>query len=109
MVMLMLAVTGAVVAVIAALTLYRLRQTATDPAQALYRAFARKVARRGLTRAPSEGPRDFAARVGRSDPALAAAADRITQLYLALRYGAAPLAQLTALRALVRAFPRSGA
>jgi hypothetical protein len=108
MVMLMVAVTSAVVAVIAALTLYRLRQAPADPAQALYRAFARKLARRGLTRAPSEGPLDFARRVGRSDPALAAPADHITQLYLALRYGAAPLAHLADLRALVRAFPRSG-
>jgi hypothetical protein len=69
----------------------------------------RKLGRRGHARAPCEGPLDFALRVGRSDPALAVPTQRITEVYLALRYGAAPRSRLPELRALVHAFPRSRA
>jgi hypothetical protein len=106
LVMLMVAVTGAVVAAIALVTLYRLRASEVDPVQRLYLAFVRKLARRGLTRAVGEGPLDFSRRVAGSDPALAPAVERITQLYLALRYGAGSPQGVTQLRALVRAFPR---
>jgi hypothetical protein len=106
LVMLMVAVSAVVVVAIAAFTLYHLHRTASDPVQAVYRAFTRKLARRGLTRQPAEGPLDFCRRVGRDAPALAAAAERVTQLYLAMRYGTEPLTRLRELRTLIRAFPR---
>jgi transglutaminase-like putative cysteine protease len=106
LVMLMVVVTGAVVAAIALVTLYRLRASEADPVQRIYLAFVRKLARRGLSRAAGEGPLDFSRRVAGSDPALAPAVERITQLYLALRYGAGTPQGVTQLRAMVRAFPR---
>jgi protein-glutamine gamma-glutamyltransferase len=106
LVMLMVAVTSAVVAAIALVTLYRLRSSEADPVQRIYLAFVRKLARRGLTRAAGEGPLDFSRRVAGSDPALAPAVERITRLYLALRYGAGAPQSVTQLRAMVRAFPR---
>jgi hypothetical protein len=105
LVMLMIAVTAIVVAVIAALTLYRLHRPASDPVQRLYSAFIRKLARRGLRRAPSEGPLDFSQRIARDEPTLADAAERITHIYLAMRYGTEPIERLPELRAMVRAFP----
>jgi protein-glutamine gamma-glutamyltransferase len=106
LVMLMIAVTAAVVAAIALATLYRLRRPDADPVQRVYRAFSRKLARRGLMRAAGEGPLDFSQRVAGSHPALAPATEQITQLYLALRYGTAAREGVARLRAMVRAFPR---
>lgn len=76
-----------------------------DPVLAAYLAFCRKFARRGITRAPHEGPRDFAARIGRLKPALAEGSAKITGLYCALRYSARPpVHALRQLRQAVRAF-----
>ncbi len=105
LVMLMIAATIIVVAAIAALTLYQLRRRAGDPVQRIYRAFMRKAARRGLRRSPGEGPLDFSHRIAREAPPLAAAAQRITQLYLQMRYGTGAGGRLPELRRLVREFP----
>jgi len=43
--------------------------------------------RAGVRRRAGEGPRDFARRAGSLRPALAPAVDRITELYVSLRYG----------------------
>jgi transglutaminase-like putative cysteine protease len=105
LVMLMVAVSAMVVGVIAALILLRLRGAGKDPVQAAYRGFLRKLERRGMRRAPTEGPLDFARRIAHSDAARADAAQRITQLYIGLRYGHEPKARVVQLRALIRAFP----
>lgn len=63
-----------------------------DPVLRLYRRFCRKLERRGIRRDAHEGPLDFARRVARERPELAGASQAITDLYLALRYGAAPCA-----------------
>jgi transglutaminase-like putative cysteine protease len=82
-----------------------LRPRATDPAAAAYRRFQQRLARRGIERAASEAPRDFAARVRRLRPDLALPALAITETYLRLRYGPAPAAgDLRLLRALVGRF-----
>ncbi len=65
---------------------WRGRPPAPAPASRLYDRFCRRLAKRKLTRAPEEAPRDFARRVGERLPALAAQAREITELYLALRY-----------------------
>ena len=59
-----------------------------DPVQSAWRAFCRKLAARGVERAPHEGPRDFAERAARALPAARRAILRIGALYIALRYGA---------------------
>jgi transglutaminase-like putative cysteine protease len=102
--LMMLVVSALVVAAIAALTLKRLHE-GQDAVQSAYRRFAKKLARRGIVRAPAEGPVDFARRAASQDPALADAVARVTDLYVALRYGTAPRSALPELRRLVRAFP----
>ncbi|MBM4200997.1 MAG: DUF3488 domain-containing protein, partial [Gammaproteobacteria bacterium] len=61
-----------------------------DPAVAHYRRFLRRLARRGVIRRPGEGPLDFGRRAATERPEAAAAIDRITELFLRLRYGRSP-------------------
>ena len=93
---------GVLTAVLLAWSLRRLRPA--DPVQAAWRAFCRKLARRGLPRSPSEGPRDYALRAARALPAARSAILRIGALYIRLRYGAepAPRQGVAELRRLVR-------
>jgi transglutaminase-like putative cysteine protease len=71
-----------------ALLLWRPKKS-TDPAQAAYLRFCRKLARAGLTRAPHEGARAFAGRAARKRTDLADSISEITNLYEDLRYGRA--------------------
>ncbi|HEU4350683.1 MAG TPA: DUF3488 and transglutaminase-like domain-containing protein [Burkholderiales bacterium] len=76
-----------------------------DPVQQAWRAFCHKLAVRGVERAPSEGPRDYAARAARALPTARRNILRIGALYIALRYGAqATQSAVTRLRKLVREF-----
>jgi transglutaminase-like putative cysteine protease len=76
-----------------------------DPVQRGYARFCRRMERHGLARAAHEGPIDFAARVSRLRPDLAAQSDAITALYLQLRYGEpAPAGVLGEFARRVRAF-----
>lgn len=77
---------GVITAGLLAWSLRRLSRP--DPVQVAWRSFCRKLAARGLERAPHEGPRDFAARAARALPASRAAILHIGALYIALRYGA---------------------
>ena len=77
---------GAMTLVLLAWSLKRL--TRPDPVQRAWRAFCRKLAARGVERAPCEGPRDYATRAARALPAARQAILRIGALYIALRYGA---------------------
>jgi transglutaminase-like putative cysteine protease len=75
-----------------------------DPVQRAWQAFCRKLGARGVTRAPHEGPRDYAERAARRLPAAAAAIQAISALYLGARYGrAASREQIVELRRRVRA------
>jgi protein-glutamine gamma-glutamyltransferase len=87
------------------LLLWSLRRvTRPDPVQRAWRAFCLKLAARGVERAPSEGPRDYAERAARSLPAARRAILRITTLYIGLRYGPHATSRRTReLRRLVRA------
>jgi transglutaminase-like putative cysteine protease len=102
------ALTAALFAFLGALTLvllaWSLRRFARpDPVQRAWRAFCRKLAARGVERAPSEGPRDFSARAARALPAARHAILRIGSLYIALRYGTGASADAVArLRKMVR-------
>jgi transglutaminase-like putative cysteine protease len=74
-----------------------------DPVQKAWRAFCRKLAQRGVERAPHEGPRDYAVRAARSVPDARRTILRIGELYIALRYGAEQsAARLARLQRLVR-------
>jgi len=66
------------------------RFTRPDRVQRAWERFLRKVAARGVVRAPHEGPRDFAERAARHLPAAQAAIRGIAELYLNARYGRAP-------------------
>ena len=79
------------------------RMVRPDPVQTAWRTFCRKLARRGIERAPHEGPRDYATRAARAVPTARTPILRIGALYIALRYGAdADNAAVTRLRRLVR-------
>jgi transglutaminase-like putative cysteine protease len=74
-----------------------------DPVQKAWRTFCRKLARRGVERAPHEGPRDYTTRAARSIPAARTPILRIGALYIGVRYGAQPSDDaITRLRRLVR-------
>ena len=86
---LLLGFVGAVVLVIAFFTLRRLRVRVDDPVQRAYLAFCRKLAARGLARAPAEGPLAYARRIAQSRPDLAGAVADFVALYVSLRYARA--------------------
>jgi transglutaminase-like putative cysteine protease len=83
---------------------WSLRQLARpDPVQKAWRAFCRKLAARGVERAPHEGPRDYSVRAARALPGARRAILRIALLYIGLRYGSRASAPAVArLRHLVR-------
>lgn len=74
-----------VLAVTALWLLWRLRTT--DPVQKTWLAFCAKLARRGVVRAPAEGPLDYGARACAAMPAKAGSLREITGMYAELRYG----------------------
>ena len=57
-----------------------------DPVQKMYRRFCRKLERIGVRKSSSEGATHFAQRAIRQHPELAAAINKITRLYNAIRY-----------------------
>jgi transglutaminase-like putative cysteine protease len=77
---------GALLLAVAAWMLRGMAAT-PDPVLAAWRRFCRKLERAGLPRRPGEGPRDYCERIKGSRPALGEAAERITALYISLRYG----------------------
>jgi transglutaminase-like putative cysteine protease len=96
---------GVIVAVFTVLVLRQLNRQVRDPAKAAYLRFCHKLRRKGLERAPAEGPVDYARRLQGIRPDLTPAVTAITRLYVALRYGAgASAAALEELKLRVRQF-----
>ena len=96
---------GIIVAMFTALALRQLKSRVRDPVRTAYLRFCDKLRRKGLARAPDEGPVDYARRVEGQRPDLASAVEAITRLYVALRYGAeASATALLELRRRVRQF-----
>lgn len=62
------------------------RRPAQDAAQRLWLAFCARLAKDGLPRQPWEGPQDYAARIARERPALAATVSAAADAYVAARY-----------------------
>ncbi len=76
-----------------------------DPVERAYRRFCRALSNRGLQRHPHEGAQSFARTAADACPELGADIQRITQQYLALRYGRAPTpGQITQLQDEVKTF-----
>ncbi len=80
------------------------RKIRQDQAQKNYEKFCAKLARAGVVRSAHEGPQDFLLRIERERPSCAAAAQAITQHYVGLRYGSAPVGTLHELVLCVRRF-----
>jgi hypothetical protein len=80
----------------------------SDPVLRAWRGFCTRVARLGIRRQPSEGPRDFSRRIVTARPELERQVNRITEAFILLRYGRPidPAHHLAQLRRLVRRFPR---
>ncbi len=96
---------AAVSALLAAWLAWEHRPPRRDAAAIAYARFERRLRRRGIERAPHEGPRVFARRIAARRPELAAFASEFTELYARVRYGPAPdPADLARLARLVRGF-----
>ncbi len=80
---------GLLLSLIAGLLL-RHQNARQDPVTAAYRRFCYKLARRGLARAPTEGPINYADRIVTWRPDLAEEVVAINQMYIALQYGENP-------------------
>jgi transglutaminase-like putative cysteine protease len=80
----------------------------SDPVLRTYQRFCERVARLGIRRQPSEGPRDFSHRIVTARPELKRQVDWITEAFILLRYGRPtdPVRDLDQLQRLVRRFPR---
>ncbi len=88
-------------AVLGAILLWQARpRDIDDPALREWTRTCLALARRGVARFPHEGPRDYAERVGRDRPDLAADMARISGLYIGLRYAGVDDADHAALRQL---------
>jgi len=59
----------------------------TDPVLKIYQRFLKKLAKKGIVKRPSEGPRDFAERVKPLIPQQAGEIEEITAVFIGLRYG----------------------
>jgi len=81
----MFAMVGVLLGILALGLVWR-RPVPVDPAARVYGRFCRKLARAGLPRRGSEGPLDFAARVASARPPLREPVERITAMYVGLRY-----------------------
>jgi hypothetical protein len=86
----MFSVTGFITLALALVTLRKLRALRPEPAVAAYARFCAQLARRGMSRHPSEGPVAFRARAAAAHPELAAVIGSISELYIRLRYGNRP-------------------
>ena len=101
----MLCTTLVIIIVLSAVMLRQIRSRVRDPVKIAYLRFCEKLQRAGLPRDPAEGPLDYARRLGRARPDLAAPAGAITKLYVGLRYGTdSGSAQLNELKLRVREF-----
>ncbi len=100
----MIGVIGAISAVLCGFLLYQ-KPKNTDHVLLSYNRFCKKLAKHGLFRGTGEGVKDFAERVKIKLPEQAENIDRITAVFIKLRYGqAATKEDLQRLKALVALF-----
>lgn len=103
MVIILTAVSGLIILALSLVLLFRINAQRLDPVQRAYLSYCDAMAKRGAARKPSEGPRDFAARLSMQFPELRETAQKISALYVSLRYGGGDnRGKLQALRDAVR-------
>jgi transglutaminase-like putative cysteine protease len=103
MVIILTAVSGIIILTLSLVLLFRINAQRPDPVQRTYLSYCDAMAKRGAARKPSEGPRDFAARVSMQFPEFRETAQKISALYVSLRYGGGDkLGKLQSLRDAVR-------
>lgn len=99
---------GGMIFVLFAVALYLMRpwhKRLSDPAQAAYEEFCRRLVKRGVVRLSTEGPLDFAQRAMLAQPERAREIKKITTLYERQRYAPYPTRQnLQHLQEAVRSF-----
>ena len=83
------------------------RRRPADPVQRAWQKYCAQLAQRGVCRAEWEGPLDFAQRVARERPDLAALTSEAAGYYAELRYGRSGEGQLRLLQGCVRRLPPS--
>ena len=88
MVVALMIATGVIICIFALVMFGRLRGRRVDPIQNLWLRYCRSMAAKGVARKPSEGPKDFTARVVKFFPGLRDHVRRIGDMYIELRYGA---------------------
>ena len=93
---------GSLLLMLSAWMLYR--RPRLDPVERQWRKLSRRLGKRGLSRQPWEGPRDYAQRIAQAQPANAGEIGRIAALYIGLRYGRLSPRLIDALRRQVAAF-----
>jgi hypothetical protein len=69
------------------------RRRKTDTALRIYARFCAKLAKKGLIKGAGEGAKDFAERIKITLPQQADEIDRITGVFINLRYGRQPAPQ----------------
>jgi transglutaminase-like putative cysteine protease len=100
----LLAGTAIITAILSVFLLYQ-KPKATDQALRHYQRFCRKLAKQGLVRQPGEPETAFASRIQTALPQAADQAQRITEIFIRLRYGkVAHDADLQALAQCVKTF-----
>ncbi len=87
MVIILTAVSGSIILALSLALLLRINAQRPDPVQRAYLSYCDAMAKRGAARKPSEGPRDFSARVSMQFPEFREIAQKISTLYVSLRYG----------------------
>jgi len=87
MVIILIAVAGLIILALSLSLLFRINAQRPDPVRRAYLTYCDTMAKRGAARKPSEGPRDFAARVSMQFPEFRETAQRVCSLYVSLRYG----------------------
>ena len=87
MVIILIAVSGIIILALSLALLFRNNVQRPDPVQRIYLSYCDTMAKRGAARKPSEGPRDFAARVSMQFPEFRETAQKVSAIYVSLRYG----------------------
>ena len=82
----MMVFVGIITAILSLFLLYQ-KPRQTDPVLKIYQRFLKKLAKKGIVKRPSEGPRDFAERVKPLIPQQAGEIEEITAVFIGLRYG----------------------
>jgi len=78
---------GAVITLVLSASILHQKRRETDPALLIYARFCTKLARKGLIKGSGEGAKDFAERAKTQLPQHASEIDRITKVFISLRYG----------------------